>query len=472
MRQLALSLFISVTLLATGCAPKVTWSDPHSKLPLSPDNWTATETSPATMLAPDAWLDSFTDPQLAALTAEALQGNFNLQLLAARVKTAQARARMAGAELSPEADLQFSAARRQTNTGGDAAVTNNFALQGSLSWEIDLWKRLDYAKQAAGSDVAASQADRQAAQFSLVASVARSWFRLNEAQRQRQLASATEDSYRQSLQVIEQQYRRGLNSALDLRLARAALATAQSSNADRQRQLDQQRRELEILLGRYPAGALVASGQLPQLAQAVPVGLPSTLLQRRPDLQAAALRLTASSQRSAAAELNRLPVFKLTTAAGTASDKLYQLLDWNYLLWNLAGSVVQPLFDGGRRSAEQQLAASQVEELLAEYAGSALNAFREVETALAAERYLQQQESSLQTSVVEAVEAQALAEQRYRQGLEGIITLQETQRRAFSAQVALLSTSRQRLENRVNLHLALGGPFARPDAAPAVEDLP
>ncbi|HEY5674155.1 MAG TPA: efflux transporter outer membrane subunit [Malonomonas sp.] len=470
MCRLTLLLLTAITLLASGCAPRTALPDPRNQLPATPDNWTATQ--PETAIEPDGWLDSFADLQLKALAAEALQGNFNLQLLAARIKAAQARAGIAGAELSPTADLQFSAARRRTNSGGSATIGNNFALQTALSWEVDLWNRLSYGKQATITEVSAAQADRQAAQLSLVASVARSWFRLNEAQQQQLLAGATEDSYRQSLQVIEQQYRSGLNSALDLRLARAALATAQSSSADRKRQLDQQRRELEILLGRYPAGDLKTAGQLPQLAMAVPAGLPSTLLQRRPDLQAAELRLNASGLRAAAADQNRLPIFKLTAAAGTASDRLYQLLDWDYLLWSLAGSVVQPLFDGGRRSAEQNLAESKVEELLAEYAGSALNAFREVEIALAAESYLQQQQSALQTSVNEALEAQALAEQRYRQGLEGIITLLETQRRAFSAQIALLATDRQRLENRINLHLALGGPFATSQATTTAKDSP
>lgn len=472
MRPLTLLLIITLAVLTSGCTAKRAWPEPQSKLPHPPDNWTASVSTPAAETEPRAWLDSFADPQLAALIAEALQRNLNLQLLAARVKAAQARAGIVGAALRPQADLQFSATRRQTGADGSTAISNNFALQGALSWEIDLWNRLGSAKQAAGTDISAAQADQQAAQLALVATVARNWFRLNEALRQLQLAIATEDSYRQSLQVIEQQYRSGLNSALDLRLARAALANATSSSSERRLQLDLQRRELETLLGRYPSGQLEASGQLPQLALAVPVGLPSTLLQRRPDLQAAARRLTASSQRAAAAELNRLPVFNLTSAAGTASDQLHQLLDWDYLLWSLAGSVLQPLFDGDRRSAEQQLAISQEEELLTDYAISALNAFREVESALAAENSLQLQQSALQTAVTEASEAQALAEQRYRQGLEGIITLLETQRRAYSAQIALLTSSRQRLENRINLHLALGGPFADPPASLTAEDSP
>ena len=470
MRQFLTLLAMLISLLLCSCSRQITPPDYQAQVPAAPTLWSASQF--ANQTPPAGWLDSIADRQLETLVAEALQGNFNLQRLAARISNARARARIAGAELSPTTDLQFTAARRQTGSSGSSSISNNFALQGALSWEVDLWSRLSYGKQAAVSEVGAAQADRQAAQLSLVANVARNWFQLTEAGQQLQLAEATETSYRQSLQIIEEQYRSGLNSALDLRLARSSLANAKSIKAGRQRQLDQLRRELEILLGRYPAGTLEGAERLPQLALEVPAGLPSTLLERRPDLQAAALRLTASSQRSAAASLNHLPIFQLTATAGTASDKLYQLLDWDYLLWSLAGSLAQPLLDGGRRSAEQELAASLTEELLADYATSALNAYREVEETLAAEAYLQQQEKALQTAVAEATEAQALAEQRYLQGLEGIITLLETQRRAFSAQIALLASSRQRLENRINLHLALGGPFAAGQEPLTAEDSP
>ena len=392
MRKSVPLLPMLILLLLCSCSRQFVPPDYQAQPPAAPSHWGSLQDNSET--APTAWLKSLADPQLEILVEEALQGNFTLQRLAARIKTAEARARIAGAKLSPSADLQFVAGRRQTTSNGEAAINDNFALQGSLSWEVDLWNRLGYGEQAALSELSASQADRQAAELSLAAMVARNWFRLTEADLQLQLAENTEISYQQSLQVIDEQYRNGLTSALDLRLARSSLATSQGIRADRQRQLDLLRRELEILLGRYPAGKLKSTDQLPQLASPVPVGLPSSLLERRPDLQAAALRLTAAGQRSAAADLNRLPIFNLTASAGTASDKLYQLLDWNYLVWSLAGSLAQPLIDGGRRNAEQDLADSQVEELLADYASTALNAYREVEESLAAETYLQDQERS------------------------------------------------------------------------------
>ena len=451
-RILATSSFIAFFLLTLGaCAPQVATVDPQAQLPAPPEHWPHTDRM---QTEPTAWLSSFSAPELEQLIEEAQLRNFDLKKLAIRVKSAEARAHIAGADTLPKADLNFAAIRRQTGNNATTTISNNFSLQTAFSWEIDLWNRLGYSEQAALSELGASQADRQAAEFSLAASIARSWVQLIETGRQLQLAKETELSYQQSLQIINEQYRSGLNSALDLRLARAALANAKTIRIDRQGQQDRLRRELEILLGRYPAGSLRVTEQLPELSSRVPVGLPSSLLQRRPDLQAAALRLTAANQRSAAANLNRLPIFRLTASAGTASNELYQLLDLDYLLWSLAGSIAQPLFDGGRRSAEQDLSHSQAELLLADYASTALNAYREVEVSLAAEGWLQLKEQALQTSVIETSEAKVLAEQRYLQGLEGIITLLQTRRRAFSSQIILLAVQRQRLENRINLHLA------------------
>jgi len=450
-----------------GCRHQLQHSKPVEMQP--PPQWSA-KTSTVEG-EPSVWLDSFNAPQLFPLINEALQQNFSLQSAAARIRAAQARARQAGAALLPDAALDGSAARRKIQ-GSGSTIDNSFALTGRIQWDIDLWNRLDLEARAAGVEAAAAADDYRAAQLSLAARIARSWFRLIEVKLQQQLSAQTVSSYRQSLQVIEEQYRRGLNSALDLRLARSQLSSAEATLAERNRLFDNEQRTLEQLLGRYPAGTLAATDQLPELTEAIPVGLPSSLLQRRPDVRAAELRLQAVELRAAAEERNWLPGFSLTGTAGTASDRLYQLLDWDTLVWSLAASLSQSLFDGGRDSAARQLAAAQRDEQLTGYAETLLNAFREVETALATEASLQNQQQALAQTVSEAEEAEQLAEQRYRQGLEGIITLLETQRRAFSARSSLLQTSRLRLENRVDLHLALAGPLNAATQLPAGMERP
>ncbi len=447
--------------MLAGCQTKPAPGALPLKLPELPLKWTGA--SGSVTQPPEPWLEDFATPELTSLVREALRQNFSLQAVAARVNAARAQANIAGDDLLPDAELDLSAGRRQTGSAGNRSVSSSYDLAGSISWQVDLWQRLAHAERAAIAEAAASLSDYRAARLSLAAEISRQWFLLNEAGLQQQLAERTENSYQQNLQVIEQQYRSGLSSSLDLRLARNNLATAQSTRSLRQRQYDERRRQLEILLGRYPKSQLASTYQLPQLNRQVPAGLPSSLLERRPDLKAAAQRLSADQERLFAAEKNRLPSFRLTASGGTASDQLYRLLDWDYLVWSLAGSLTQSLFDGGRRSAEQDLSRARLDEQTATYAQTVLTAFREVETALAAEAYLQEQENALKWATEESAAALLLAEDRYRQGLNDIITLLEAQRRAFVAESGLLTTRRQRLENRVDLYLALGGPFASPE---------
>jgi NodT family efflux transporter outer membrane factor (OMF) lipoprotein len=218
------------------------------------------------------------------------------------------------------------------------------------------------------------------------------------------------------------------------------------------------------LLGHYPSGELQISDQLPELKTTVPVGLPSQLLIRRPDLIAAEHRLTAAGERLQEAQKNRLPSIRLTGSGGVGSSALNELLNWDSLVWSLLAGVTQPVFEGGRLDADRALAKARHGEAWANYAQTVLVAFQEVETALAAEDRFVQQLEQLQRATDEANEAADLALSRYQNGLTDIITLLDAQRRAFDAKSALLRTQRERLDNRVALYLALGGEFSQSGA--------
>jgi len=412
------------------------------------------------------WLSDFDAPRLNAVVTEALNANRDLQSAAARVDAARAQAKISSAALWPDMDLSFSAQRSQRTPSGLAvgfspAVTR-FGLDANISWEADLWSRLDDQSKAAGLTAQASEVDYASARLSLVASVTRAWFALAEASAQTLLSEHKVESFRRASGTIEERYRSGLASALDLHLARENVATAESALAQWRRDRDGAVRILETLLGRYPSAALTSSAALPEVRRPIPSGLPSSLLTRRPDLLAGEMRLRAASYRLTAARKNLLPSIRLTASAGTASSALHNLLDWNQLVWSLLGSVTQPLFNGGLLSAERALANADHRELWAAYAQAVLTAFREVETALAAEQWYRDQRSALDIASNEAKAAVELAFEQYGQGLIDIVTLLETQRRAFTAQSNRLRTIRQRLDNRVALYLALGGPFDAP----------
>lgn len=414
------------------------------------------------------WLAEFGDPALDGLIREAMAGNFELRSAAGRVRAARAEARVAGADTRPQLAATAAASRSKRGRDGVSQVLENpsdrFELSGQLSWEADLWGRLSDQASAARADWRAAEADYAAARLSLAATVARQWFNVIEARAQRRLAEDTVQSFARSLETIENRYRQGIGEALDVRLARNNLATARANLLQRRRQQRNLTRALEILVGRYPEGAMEQPATLPDVPGPVPAGLPAQLLERRPDLLAAESRLRAAGYRLSSEAKNRLPGIALTASAGTSSDTFRNVVDLDNLIWTLAASLSQPIFQGGRLAAQRDLAAAREDEALNDYAQAALTAFREVEDALDSGTWLIAQERAARQAAEEARAAEELALDQYRRGLTGIITLLESQRRRFSADSALIEIVNLRLQNRINLHLALGGGFDTPAA--------
>lgn len=233
----------------------------------------------------------------------------------------------------------------------------------------------------------------------------------------------------------------------------------------RERQRDAAVRSLEVILGRYPADQLDVIPDLPPPPSAVPAGLPADLLTRRPDIIAAERRLAARHQQLKASKKALLPNISLTATGGTTSDELKDLLDTRNLIWSLAGNLAQPIFQGGRIRGDIALSKARKDEAIATFAQSLLVAFQEVETTLAAESFLTSQSSSLETAVLESQAAEALAWKSYQNGLSDIITVLESQRRSFTVQSSLIALNNLRLQNRLDLYLALGGEFESPNSS-------
>ena len=320
-------------------------------------------------------------------------------------------------------------------------------------------RRLRAGHAATIADLQAVEADWRAARLSLVAQTLRAYFGVVEAQRQVNLAEATVQSYDLSNRQVQSRYERGLRPTLDLLLSRASLSSAESVMHQRRLQLDVAVRQREVLVGRYPAGRLRTSTRLPGVPSPIPAGLPAELIGRRPDLAAAQRRLAASDARVAEARRNLYPRIGLTASGGRSSEGLGDLLDGDFGVWNLVGNLTQPLFQGGRLRAGIDLAEAHAERAVVGYAQAALRAFAEVESGLAAEGLLANQESALTAASRESTDARILAEQRYAKGLTDLLTLLTSQRASFDAESRLLAVQRQRLETRIDLHLALGGGF-------------
>ncbi|RME95277.1 MAG: efflux transporter outer membrane subunit [Verrucomicrobia bacterium] len=466
-------VWVGLAVLAVSCA-----SPPErtkvAELPVR-DQWAAG--APAGTVPEGPWWEALGGTNLAALVEEALAHNHDLRQAAARVEAAVAQARAAGAALQPQLSFGGDAGRRQQvfvglpipGREGVPLVSRSTSYGASLnlSWELDLWGRIRAGQSAALADLQASEAAWRGARNSLAAQTARAWLALVAANHQCKLARATRDNLARTAERIEARYRQGLRPALDHRMALNNLAVAEGLVAAREREREAAIRQLEILLGRYPAGELDARAPLPEVGEEIPAGLPSDLLERRPDLVAAERQLAASLTRVKEAKRALLPRISLTASGGRTSNQLEDLLDSSFNMWTLAANLTQPLLQGGRLRANVRLARARAREALENYVSVVLRAFGEVETALVAEQKLREREAALAESVRHAREAWQLAEERYQAGLIDFVTLMETQRAVYTAESDWIQARRQRLDNRIDLYLALGGGFGSETAAEA-----
>ena len=468
-RTTVLTLLLAV--VAAGCVRDLPAPPLHELRVAAPDEWTGGDL--ATVGRDSPWWTYFNADDLGRTIVEALERNHDLRAAAARIEIAVADATIAGAPLLPNVDVSVNRSQQRQNfigfpfPGGEGSVlsttSTNYGIRLNASWEPDLWGRIRIGELAAVTNARIRYADLAAAELSLTGQVAKAWFATVEAQRQVDLARASLESFRVSAERVRARFQSGLRPSLDLRLALTEVFRAEAAIEQRIEQRERAVRGLEALMGRYPAGDYVLGSDLPLVPDEVPGGLPSELVHRRPDLLAAELSVLAADTRLAEAETALRPSFSLTSGTGTASGNLIDLLNHNLFIWNFAANLVYPLFNNGRLNAAVLRNESQVAEALANYESRILEAYREVESTLAAEEVLLRRERALQEAVVQSVAAQALAEQRYRLGLTDIITVLSAQRIAYSSESQLLGIRRTRLDNRVDLHLALGGGFASAD---------
>ena len=433
----------------------------------------ANDPAQVTPVVQATWWQSFEDETLDRLVLEALASNRNLAAAADRVAEAAAQAVIAGADLKPQAGFGFDASRAQRNfigfpiPGQEAKVltttTTSMSAGLNISWEIDLWGRLRAQGSAGLANLEAAEADFVGAQLSLAGQTAKAWFGVLEAQAQVDLARETLDNREVTSRYVRRRYELGLRNPLDLRLARTTEEGARAVLAVREQQLDGARRRVDLLLSRYPDGHLdsdTEAAQLPSLPPTVPAGLPSEIVTRRPDLQAAERRLAAAGLGVKQARASLYPQLRLTASGGRLSADIEDLLDDSFSVWSLAAGILQPIFQGGRLRAGVDLAEARYGAVTESYVQTVLTAFSEVETQLAAERFLSRQETALAAAAEQSVAAQRLAEQRYGSGgLADILLVLQSQRDAVLAQSSLLTVRRQLLDARVDLHLALGGDF-------------
>lgn len=422
-------------------------------------------------LPPENWIASWENDDLQTFIDQVNQSSPDLLAAFSRMEAAFARSRITAANAWPQINASASAARSKQNTGPVPLEfhRNQGSLGLNLTWEIDLWGRLKNEREAALMDAATAAHSFYAARLSLLSSAAGSWFDLVEANAQVDLAERSLETFANSASRARELFERGVADALDVELLNAQENTARSTVAFRKRQQQELQRNLEILLGRYPSAAIQVPDQLPQLPAALPAGLPSTWLERRPDIRAAQSQLAATEFRLKVANKQRLPIFSLTANGGTSSEDLDNLVDPDFSVWSLIGNLTAPVFQGGRIRANQKAAYAEYESDLASYVQVVLNGYREVEASLSAEQFWIQQVEALAESTRLLRIAEELAAERYARGLVPINTLLDTRLRAIESESGYLNALNALHRNRIRLLLALGGDPLNEQAQPVSE---
>jgi NodT family efflux transporter outer membrane factor (OMF) lipoprotein len=414
----------------------------------------------ATGTAADRWLATFGDAALPPLVDEAMRFNADLQQAAARVEQAGGYLKVASASLLPQIGV-FA-----TGSGGNSSGTgglNGIWLNAAL--ELDVWGRVRYAEAASRETLAAAEATFAYARQSLAATVAKGWFLATEAGLQRAIAADMVRASEALLRLAQERQRVGNGTEQDVAAARANLGGYRDALRQTELAREQALRALELLLGRYPSAEVAVATRLATMPPPVPVGLPSELLERRPDVVAAERRVAAAFNRVGEAKAARLPRISLTAGGSSISSDVVVLKERDNPVWSLGANLIAPLYQGGALEAQVEIRSAEQKEAVAAYAAAGQRAFGEIENALSAEIALRDREAILEQARRDNERALELAQVQYRVGSTDLRAVEQRQLAVHSTRMSLLRVQTDRLAQRVNLHLALGGSFDEPPAA-------
>ncbi|MBN1125573.1 MAG: efflux transporter outer membrane subunit [Sedimentisphaerales bacterium] len=460
-----MSFLLSVLLyctVITGCMV-----GPDYQRPVTEANQQAFYRAPADWIDPNApseigpWWYSFNDPVIDQLVQKALEKNYDLQAATATILEAEALLAQASGSRSPWLDYGANRARSKSPSifpgiGSEATTSYDHAL--NIGYVTDLFGKLKRNERAFQADLAATQATQESLIHVIIASVIRSHVRIATQQRLLSVAQATTKSRQSTLQVVERRYSQGLASPVDLYLARENIAASKASEPLFLQSIILAGHALDVLLGN-PPGDRETTTTLPDMPnlKPIPLAFRISLLDRRPDVRAAEMQLVAATERIGVSIAQMYPDLTMTASGGYRAAHLDALTLSENEVYSFVMGLTAPVFHGGQIKAQVEAAKARTQRAAANYAGTVINAIREVEDALASEQILQERLAQLEIRLEEARRAESLASERYSRGAEGILTVLETQRRRFLAENELIQTQNQLYNARIDLFLALGG---------------
>jgi multidrug efflux system outer membrane protein len=402
-----------------------------------------------------AWWRQFGDPVLTALVEKALTNNTDIGVAASRVRAVRAGVQMARAQLLPTLDLGADGARSSSvSPFGTPLVQSSGQFDVEVAWEVDLFGRLADQRSAARDAYLASEAARDATRLSVASSTASGYITLLSLDAQLKIARATLAAREDSLRLAKRQFEQGYSSRLELQQAQAEYESTAQLIPGTELAIAQAENSLSLLTDEAPA-TIERGAVFDILAEPdIPAGLPSSLLRRRPDVAEAEYQLAAADSSLVVARKNFLPQVRLSTALGRSFSTAQ--VD-PITIWSLGGSILAPLFEGGRLTAEAEKAGAQRDEAAFAYRGTVLTAFREVEDALASAKRYDEQLTLVKAQRDTLIETLRIATNRYREGYTTYLDQLDAQRGLLSAQLSVVQIRASALSSRVQLYQAMGG---------------
>ncbi len=471
MKNVWLILDVFLVALLAGCMVGPKYAQPA--VPITPafkeappDSFKETQdwkvSQPGSPSLSTKWWESFGDPQLKSLEQEVTAGNQDLKIAEARFRQARAMIRINRAAQFPTistgpgiASVRDSANRPYAPPAPGA--TGDFVLPFDFSYEVDLWGRVRRTVNASREEAQAVAADLATATLSIQAEVAFDYFELRAADSQKRLLDDTVKDYSDALQLTTNRYEGGAAPKSDVAQAQTQLDTAQAQDTDIGVQRAQFEHAIAILLGKPPAAFSLPSAALPVAPPAIPVGLPSQLLERRPDIAASERRAAEANEQIGIARAAFFPTVTLGASAGLEGSSILNWLDWPSRFWAIGASASQTLFDAGRRHATSDAALAGYDASVAAYREATLTAFQQVEDNLAALRILEREELQQRHAVASAQESLQLFTNRYQGGVDNYLQVITAQTTALESERNEIDIQRRRMEASVLLIKALGG---------------
>lgn len=406
-----------------------------------------------------AWIDLLRDPELRKLIETALRQNRDVRVALATIDEFRAQYGIARADFFPQISLNAQGGRTKSVLGNlGSAAFNTLQATASLSWELDFWGRIRRATEAARSDLLAERENRRAVVLTLIGNVAATYLQLRQLDLALEISRRTLAANRETFRLARRRFDQGLISELDVRQFESEVASPAASVAQLEGLITQTENQLSVLVGRNP-GPITRGRPLNEVLGelSVPAAVPSSLLQRRPDVRRAEAGLHAATARIGAAQADRLPLPFVTADYGTSSRTADDLFKKDTEIYQVFGGVSMPLFTGGRVGSQVNVARARAEQARFIYEQTVLVALREVEDAIASVRASRNQVAAQQTQVDALRRALRLAEMRYQSGASSYLDLLDAQRSLFGAELSLVQVEGQQATAAVTLYRALGG---------------